>query len=56
MLTDHYGNPLTTTTGLARDNYDIGLRAFLSANYGAHEAFSQAVEADPGLVLIQLIC
>ena len=47
MLTDFYGNHLTTSTGLARDNYDIGLRAFLSANYGAQEAFSQAVEADP---------
>ena len=45
MLTDFYGNHLTTSTGLARDNYDIGLRAFLSANYGAQEAFSQAVEA-----------
>ena len=54
MLTDHYGNLLTTTTGLARDNYDIGLRAFLSANYGAYEAFSQAVEADPNFALAYL--
>ena len=54
MLTDYYENPLTTTTGLARDNYDIGLRAFLSANYGAHEAFSQAVEADPNFALAYL--
>ena len=45
MLNDQYGNPLSTDTGLARDNYDIGLRAFLSANYGAQEAFSQAIEA-----------
>ena len=51
MLTDFYGNHLTTSTGLARDNYDIGLRAFLSANYGAQEAFSQAVEADPNFSL-----
>ena len=51
MLTDFYGNQITTNTGLARDNYDIGLRAFLSANYGAHEAFSQAVEADPNFAL-----
>ena len=43
MLTDFYGNQLTTSTGLARDSYDIGLRAFLSANYGAQEAFSQAI-------------
>ena len=45
MLTDFYGNHLTTSAGLARDSYDIGLRAFLSANYGAQEAFSQAIEA-----------
>ena len=51
MLTDFYGNHLTTSTGLARDSYDIGLRAFLSANYGAHEAFSQAIEADPNFTL-----
>ena len=54
MLTDYYGNPLSTGTGLARDNYDIGLRAFLSANYGAEEAFSQAVEADPNFALAYL--
>ena len=51
MLTDFYGNNLTTSTGLARDSYDIGLRAFLSANYGAQEAFSQAIEADPNFAL-----
>ncbi|GIR86262.1 MAG: hypothetical protein CM15mP85_28860 [Rhodobacterales bacterium] len=54
MLTDCFGNQLTTSTGLARDNYDIGLRAFLSANYGAQEAFSQAVEADPNFALAYL--
>ena len=54
MLTDFYENHLTTSTGLARDNYDIGLRAFLSANYGAQEAFSQAVEADPNFSLAYL--
>ena len=54
MLTDFYGNHLTTNTGLARDSYDIGLRAFLSANYGALEAFSQAVEADPNFALAYL--
>ena len=51
MLADFYGNKLTTTTGLARDNYDVGLKAFLSANYGVQEAFSLAVEADPGFSL-----
>ena len=51
MLSDFYGNNLTTTTGLARDNYDVGLKSFLSANYGAEEAFSLAVEADPNFSL-----
>ena len=51
MLSDFYGNKLTTTTGLARDNYDVGLKAFLSANYGAEEAFSLSVEADPNFSL-----
>ena len=54
MLTDYYDNYLTTSAGLARDSYDIGLRAFLSANYGAQEAFSQSVEADPNFVLAYL--
>ena len=54
MLTDFYGNQLTTSAGLARDSYDIGLRAFLSANYGAQEAFSQAIEADPNFTLAYL--
>ena len=54
MLTDFYGNHLTTSTGLARDSYDIGLRAFLSANYGAQEAFSQSIEADPNFALAYL--
>ena len=54
MLTDFYGNYLTTSTGLARDSYDIGLRAFLSANYGAQEAFSQSIEADPNFALAYL--
>ena len=54
MLTDIYGNHLTTSTGLARDSYDIGLRAFLSANYGAQEAFSQSIEADPNFALAYL--
>ena len=54
MLTDFYGNHLTTSTGLARDSYDIGLRAFLSANYGAQEAFSLAIEADPNFTLAYL--
>lgn len=50
-ISDHYGNRLTTATGMAADFYDIGLRAFLGANYGAVEAFGQAVDADPEFTL-----
>ena len=50
-VSDHYGNVLTTGTGLVADFYDIGLRAFLGANYGAADAFGQAVGADPEFAL-----
>lgn len=50
-ITDHYGNPLTTGTGMARDFYDIAVRAFLGGNFGAVEAFGQAVDADPEFAL-----
>ena len=50
-IEDHYGNPLTTGTGTAREFHDIAVRAFLGGNYGAVEAFGQAVDADPGFAL-----
>ena len=53
MLTDFYGNHLTTSTGLARDNYDIGLRAFKCELWGSR-GFSQAIEADPNFSLAYL--
>lgn len=50
-LTDHYGNALSTTSHTARDALDSGVALFLGANYGAVEAFSRAVSADPGFAL-----
>jgi tetratricopeptide (TPR) repeat protein len=50
-VTDHYGNTLTTSTGMVADFYDIGLRAFLGANYGAAEAFENCIGADPEFAL-----
>ncbi|MEO9463825.1 MAG: tetratricopeptide repeat protein [Marinomonas sp.] len=35
----------------ARDHYDQGVRLFLGAEYGAAEAFEQAVQTDPGFAL-----
>lgn len=48
---DHYGNALSTSSGAARDAYDKGVAIFLGANYGAVEAFGEAVTADPGFAL-----
>ncbi|MEL7257063.1 MAG: tetratricopeptide repeat protein [Pseudomonadota bacterium] len=51
MRKDCYGNTITTSSDAARDAYDKGIQLFLSGNYGAVEAFSEAVEADPGFAL-----
>jgi len=51
MLKDCYDNPVTTTSDAALEAYDKGIRLFLSSNYGAVEAFAEAVEADPGFAL-----
>lgn len=51
MRIDCYGNDITTTSDAARDAYDSGVQLFLSGNYGAVEAFSEAVAADPGFAL-----
>ncbi|MEM9634049.1 MAG: tetratricopeptide repeat protein [Pseudomonadota bacterium] len=50
-LTDEYGNAISTSSSQARDHYDRGVRLFLSANYGAIEAFEDATSADPGFAL-----
>ena len=50
-LRDRYDNPLNTTSTDARDAYNRGLYLFLGANYGAVEAFEDAVAKDPGFAL-----
>ena len=54
MLTDFYGNHLTTSTGLARDSYDIGLACLFKCKLWCSGGFSQAVEADPNFSLAYL--
>ncbi len=54
MLTDRYGNTLTTGSAAARDAYDEGLDLFLGANAGVTEAFERAIAADPGFALAHL--
>ena len=51
MLTDHYGNPISTSSLNAQSHYDLGVKLFLEANYGAVEAFAAAIEADPDFAL-----
>ncbi len=50
-LKDSYGNPISTASDAARDQYDRGVRLFLEAGYGAFQAFAAAVDADPGFAL-----
>ncbi len=50
-IEDHYGNRLGTTIAAARDNYDQGVRLFLAGMFGAVEAFTDAVNLDPGFAL-----
>ncbi|MBJ6370665.1 tetratricopeptide repeat protein [Sedimentitalea arenosa] len=50
-LTDSYGNEVTTTSAAARDHYDLGLHLFLGGEFGATEAFAQAIAADPDFAL-----
>jgi tetratricopeptide (TPR) repeat protein len=50
-LTDGYGNRISTANSEARDQYDAGVQLFLGANYGATEAFTAAVTADPDFAL-----
>ena len=54
MHEDRYGNQLTTTSALARDAYIQGVDFFLSANFGAEEAFRTAVSADEHFALAHL--
>jgi len=51
MLTDRYGNGLTTTSSEARDAYVAAVDLLLSANPGAEQQFRRAIAADPGLAV-----
>ncbi len=50
-LCDGYGNRVSTTSSDACGHYDVGVKLFLGANYGASEAFAAAVAADPEFAL-----
>lgn len=47
MLSDRYGNPLTTTSAAARDAYVEGCDLLLAQWPGAAAAFQRALAADP---------
>ncbi|MGI9521515.1 MAG: tetratricopeptide repeat protein [Hyphomicrobiaceae bacterium] len=51
MLSDRYGNILSTQSQVARDAYNEGMDCVISANHGAVDAFLSAVEADHGFAL-----
>jgi tetratricopeptide (TPR) repeat protein len=51
MLTDGYGNAVSTTSTGARDAYVEGSHAKLTMYPGAIEAFDRAIAADPGFAL-----
>lgn len=53
MLTDRYGNTLSTASAEARDTYVAGVDLLLSANVGAEAAFRRALAADPDFALAQ---
>ena len=51
MLTDGYGNSLSTASTAARDAYVEGCAAKLTMYPGAIDAFDRAIAADPGFAL-----
>jgi hypothetical protein len=51
MLSDRYGNRLTTTSSEARDAYVAAVDLLLSANPGAEQAFHAAITSDPDLAV-----
>jgi tetratricopeptide (TPR) repeat protein len=50
-LADRYGLPLSTASPVAAERYRDGMDHLLSYGAGADQAFSAAVEADPGFAL-----
>jgi Tfp pilus assembly protein PilF len=51
MLTDRYGQPVSTSSKTAHDAYLAGCDAVLSAWHGDAAHLARAVEADPGFAL-----
>lgn len=50
-LTDFYGNEVSVASQTALDHYDHGVQLFLSANFGAPDAFQSAIEMDENFAL-----
>src|SRR5258708_5417796 len=51
MLTDRYGQPISTSSRAARDAYAAGVDCVLSAAHGDQGLLAQAIEADPDFAL-----
>lgn len=51
MLRDSYGNEISTRSRSAADHYDLGVRLFLAADFGAAEAFQFSIEQDDSFAL-----
>jgi tetratricopeptide (TPR) repeat protein len=50
-LKDHYGNPLSSASRAAVDDYDRGVRGLLGFSADIIDSFRAALEADPDFVL-----
>ena len=50
-ITDRYGLPISTTSGLAAQRYQEGMDRQLSYGLGAEESFASAIAADEGFAL-----
>ena len=51
MYNDSYGNPIGTSSLVARDAYDLGVCRFLGAELGVSDAFETAINADKSFAL-----
>jgi hypothetical protein len=51
MLRDYYGNRTLVASQAALDQYDLGIRLFLGAEFGATKAFETSIELDDGFAL-----
>ena len=51
MYNDSYGNPIGTSSLVARDAYDLGVCRFLGAELGVSDAFENAINADKSFAL-----